>query len=115
MTGNVAPFPHFPHAVRPLPAPLGLYLRPGRNDHNALLELATTGDGAFHGAVFDPTLRKLHKELLERHTGRKGPWPLVNVILIQRSGSFAERIGVGFIHEEDWQAAQSKEIFVTLR
>lgn len=63
---NVAPFPHFPRSVRPLPAPLGLYLRPGRNDHNPLLELSTTGDAAFHGAVFDPTLQKLHKELLER-------------------------------------------------
>jgi hypothetical protein len=55
------------------------------------------------------------KELLEKVTSRKGPWPLINVILIERGGEFAERRGVGFIHEEDWKAAQPEETFAKLR
>jgi hypothetical protein len=66
MLGNVAPFAHFPRTIRPLPDPLALDLRPGRNDHKPLLEFAATGDAAFHGVIFDPSVQHLHKELLER-------------------------------------------------
>lgn len=54
------------------------------------------------------------KELLEKLISRKGPWPLVNVMLIIRDGNVAER-RVGFIHEWHWDAARPEETFITLR
>jgi hypothetical protein len=66
MASTIAPFSQFPRAVRPLPDPLALYLRPGRNDQKPLLEFAATGDAAFHGVIFDASIHLFHKELLER-------------------------------------------------
>lgn len=44
--------------------PLGLYFRPGRNDHTALLQaLAIEGPG-FTGAVLDASLAARHGDLL---------------------------------------------------
>jgi hypothetical protein len=61
------------------------------------------------------SLNSIQKELLERVTSRKGPWYLVNVMLIVRDGGFAERRGIGFIHERHWEAARSRETFVKLQ
>jgi hypothetical protein len=66
MMDNIARFPPFPRAVRPVPNPLALYLRPGRNDHREMLNLIATGDAACFGAVFDPTLVDRHAELRGR-------------------------------------------------
>jgi hypothetical protein len=63
MTSNVAQFPPLPRAVRPVPDPLGLYLRISRNDHRELLDFLAAGRGTCFGAVFDPTTLERHKEL----------------------------------------------------
>ncbi|KAK3991450.1 heterokaryon incompatibility protein-domain-containing protein [Cladorrhinum sp. PSN332] len=56
------------------------------------------------------------RELLERLTGHSGPWPLVNVLLITIGhDGVAERIGVGFVHEQEWEAAKPEDIFLTLK
>lgn len=60
------PFTDFPKIVRPLPDPLGLYLRAGHNDHKTLLNLLAMGKRAFCGVVFDPTKHDRHRELREQ-------------------------------------------------
>ena len=60
------PFTDFPKIVRPVPDPLGLYLRAGHNDHKTLLNLLATGKRAFCGVVFDPTKHERHTELREQ-------------------------------------------------
>jgi hypothetical protein len=54
----------FLRPVRPVPDPLGLYVRAGRNDHKELLSLLTAGKPIGLGVVFDPTHLKYQRELL---------------------------------------------------
>ncbi len=54
----------FPRIVRPASPPLGLYFRPGRNDHRVLMDLISTGKAGCFGVVFEPTRIKRHSELL---------------------------------------------------
>lgn len=61
-----SPENRFPRIVRAVPDPLGLYLHAGYNDHRALLNMLSTGDKTFFGAVFDPTKLGRHAELLEQ-------------------------------------------------
>ena len=42
------------------------------------------------------------------------PWCLLNVMMIQRKEECAERIAVGFIHEDAWVAANPKSELITL-
>jgi hypothetical protein len=59
--------------------------------------------------------RSLTKELLERVTGYKCSWPLVNVLFVNRENDgVAEMVGVGFVHEEEWEAAQPEDIFLSI-
>jgi len=55
-----------PRAVRPAPEPLALYLRAGRNDHLALMNLIAAGDTSCFGVVFDAAQEDRHKELKEQ-------------------------------------------------
>lgn len=52
-----------PRLLRPVSAPLGLYLRPGRNDHSVLLGLLAEGHTDLSGVVFDPCLEQRQAEL----------------------------------------------------
>lgn len=52
-----------PRLLRPVGAPLGLYLRPGRNDHKTLLALLAEKRADMSGLVLDPCLADRHKEL----------------------------------------------------
>jgi hypothetical protein len=56
--------------LRPVGAPLGLYLRPGRNDHTVLTEMLETGWHDASGLVFDPCLDKRQREMLKATTER---------------------------------------------
>lgn len=51
--------------LRPVGDPLGLYLRPGRNDHVVLGQALVAGQTNLSGLVFDPCLGERHAELLE--------------------------------------------------
>jgi hypothetical protein len=51
--------------LRPVGPPLGLYLRPGRNDHHVLIEKLQSGTANLSGLVFDPCQEQRHEELLE--------------------------------------------------
>ncbi len=53
-------FPRLLHLVGP---PLGLYFRPGRNDHRALLQPISDGHASPTGVVFSPTLLGRQEEL----------------------------------------------------
>ena len=53
-----------PRLLRPVGAPLALYLRPGRNDHGILLGLLAEGREDISGIVFDPCLEARQAELL---------------------------------------------------
>lgn len=55
--------PDGPRLLRPVGAPLGVYLRPGRNDHNVLLQLFVEGRTDLSGVVFDPMLDGRQGEL----------------------------------------------------
>lgn len=55
----------FPRAVRALPDPLALYLRPGHNDHRAIEQHISSGGTNFSGAVFDPSKIEHHHDLYE--------------------------------------------------
>jgi hypothetical protein len=52
-----------PRLLRPVGPPLGLYLRPGRNDHKAILEFIGERPDALSGIVFDPCLEARQAEL----------------------------------------------------
>ncbi len=55
-----------PRLLRPVPDPLGLFLRVGRNDHVALLDLIARDDAHCFGFVIEANNSKRHKELRER-------------------------------------------------
>lgn len=57
-----------PRLLRPVGPPLGLYLRPGRNDHTSLSALMAEGGMDLSGVIVDPCLDERHEELrLEAH------------------------------------------------
>ena len=62
---NVTHLPR-PRAVRPVPEPLGLYVRVGRNDHKALLNLLAAGHLRCFGVVIDAVQLDRHRELREQ-------------------------------------------------
>lgn len=51
--------------LRPIGQPLGLYLRPGRNDHAVLIQQLEAGNRDLSGFVLDPCLEARHTELRE--------------------------------------------------
>lgn len=52
-----------PRILRSVPAPLGLYLRPGFNDHKALSERIASGGTSFSGVVLSAGRGERHEEL----------------------------------------------------
>ncbi len=63
MSGNVIHLPR-PRAQRPGPEGLGFYVRAGRNDHVALLDLLATGEEGVFGLVIDAQHVDRHRELI---------------------------------------------------
>ena len=63
-TQQFTPVVESPRLLRPVGAPLALYLRPGRNDHGVLLGLLAEGREDLSGIVFDPCLEGRQAELL---------------------------------------------------
>jgi hypothetical protein len=53
-----------PRTLRPVPDPLGCYLRPGRNDHKVLLQMLVDGINIGTGLVADPVLRGRQADLM---------------------------------------------------
>lgn len=54
----------FPRPLRAVPNSLGLYIRPGRVDHNFLIDfLAERNDAAIRGVVFDAALDDIQRDL----------------------------------------------------
>lgn len=53
-----------PRVLRPVPDPLGCYLRPGRNDHKVLLQMLVDGTNIGTGLVADPVLRGRQADLM---------------------------------------------------
>lgn len=52
-----------PRIVRPVPTPLGLYIRPGANDHTVAVDLLAEERGLMSGFVFDARFDRRHEEL----------------------------------------------------
>jgi hypothetical protein len=52
-----------PRLLRPVGAPLGLYLRPARNDHTPLMALMAEGRTDLSGLVLDACMADRHEEL----------------------------------------------------
>lgn len=94
MSDNVTPFPGYPRAVKPVPQPLGLFVRTGRNDHSLLLNMLASGDAAYFGAVLDPTRIERHGELRDVLIEKR-----LDAILdpmtqqLALPGSFSEKLG----------------------
>jgi hypothetical protein len=65
MADNVTPLPRL-RTVRPVPEPLGLYVRVGRNDHKALLNTLSAGDLGCFGVVVDAVHVHRHREIREQ-------------------------------------------------
>jgi hypothetical protein len=65
MADNVTHLPR-PRLLRPAPEPLGLYVRAGRNDHRALLNLLSAGDLRCFGVVIEAVHVARHRELREQ-------------------------------------------------
>lgn len=85
---------YLPRVIRPVPDPLALYVRAGRNDHLLLSEQIARGGGGLFGVVFDPTHRGRHAELLDTVQKHR-----IDAILDPRAaaaatpGGFNERLG----------------------
>jgi hypothetical protein len=62
----------FPRAIRPAPEPLGLYFRPGRNDHAQMLNLIAAGDAACFGAVLEAKYVGKHTQKPRAEPGLPG-------------------------------------------
>ena len=56
-------FDALPRLVRPVQEPLGLYLRPGRNDHRIVSQLLSEGRSAISGLVLDPEYVAVQEEI----------------------------------------------------
>ena len=52
-----------PRLLRPIGPPLGLYLRPGRNDHTPLTAVLAENRANLTGLVLDPCLKDRHEDL----------------------------------------------------
>lgn len=63
MSRNVIHLPR-PRTQRPGPEGLGFYVRAGRNDHVALLDLLATGEDRIFGLVIDAQHADRHRELI---------------------------------------------------
>jgi len=63
MSGNVIHLPR-PRAQRPAPEGLGFYVRAGRNDHVALLDLLATGAEGIFGLVIEAQHVDRYRELM---------------------------------------------------
>jgi len=57
--------PPYPRSIRPAAEPFGHFIRPARHDHKELLNFIATGNTAFSGLVFDPTVTA-HRELRQQ-------------------------------------------------
>ena len=64
-------FSGFPRSIRPVPDPLGLYIRVGRSHHNHLSDLIAAGDATCFEAVLDPTVCKAQQELRDQVLSRR--------------------------------------------
>lgn len=60
-----------PRVLRPVPDPLGSYIRPGRNDHKFLLQMLVEDKNIGTGLIADPTLISRQRELVDEAC-RKG-------------------------------------------
>lgn len=51
-------------------------------------------------------------EYFDESIYKNRPWCLLNVMLIERVGNIARRLGVGFIHEDAWVNSRPQSIFL---
>lgn len=106
-----------PRIVRPVPTPLGLYIRPGANDHTVALDLLAQDRGLMSGLVFDARYDRRHEELRKEVRRRN-----MEAVLDPRSmelatiGGYTEKLaelawGGSRPHQPiDFQGAQGKTI-----
>jgi hypothetical protein len=71
------PEPPVIRLVRPITEPLGLFLRPGHNDHRILLQLLSEGRSSMTGVVFDPTSIGAQEEL-RNEVRRRNLWAVLD-------------------------------------
>jgi hypothetical protein len=77
-----------PRLLRPVGPPLGLYVRPGRNDHKAILEFIGERPDSLSGVILDPCLEARQSEL-RAEAGKVA----VETILDPRSVELATPVG----------------------
>jgi hypothetical protein len=53
-------------------------------------------------------------EFYDRHIFARRPWCLLNVMMIEREGDVAKRLGVGVIHKDAWVAANLNSTLIKL-
>lgn len=82
-----------PRLLRPVGAPLGVYLRPSRNDHNVLAQLLVEGRTDMSGVVFDGMLDGRQTELRSEVRRQK-----LEAVLDPRSVDLATAGGVARSH-----------------
>ena len=68
--------------VRAAAEPLGLFVRPGHNDHRVLSQLLSEGRTAMTGVVFDPTNLSVQDEL-KSEVVRRNLWAILDARLME--------------------------------
>ncbi|MBX9844258.1 MAG: hypothetical protein K2Z80_20860 [Xanthobacteraceae bacterium] len=68
--------------VRPASEPLGLFLRPGHNDHRVLSQLLSEGRSAMTGVIFDPTVLGPQQEL-RTEVRQRNLWAVLDARLME--------------------------------
>jgi hypothetical protein len=68
--------------IRPVSEPLGLFLRPGHNDHRVLSQLLSEGRSSMTGVVFDPTSISAQEEL-RSEVRQRNLWAILDTRLME--------------------------------
>ena len=121
MSERIFQLPPHPRFVRPVPDPLGLYLRVSPSDCSEMSNLIAAGDTSIFGVILDPTLMQSHDELRDQAIKHN-----LDVILDPKTqqssfpGGYGIRVGnlpwgVGRPHSrEDFEGASGRKLIGNL-
>ena len=68
-----------------------------------------------HGRVYGESFLSWYGHICDNEKLKFSETCLINVILVESEGTWAERVGIGLIHMDIWQAVSTRQETITLR